>query len=78
MPCGSRGQSNTIDSIDHDQLTIEIRERLTVPECREGGTPVESVPGDDAALIEAVGKLRRRRIPQPSIALVPKREDGAL
>jgi hypothetical protein len=33
---------------------------------------------DDAALIEVVGRLRRRRIPQPPIALVPKREDGAV
>jgi hypothetical protein len=80
-PCGSPGQSNTIDSIDHDQLTIEICERLAVPKCREGGTPAESVPvfvGDDAALIEVVGRLRRRRIPQAPIALIPKREDGAL
>jgi hypothetical protein len=28
--------------------------------------------GDDAALIEVVGRLRRRRIPQPPIALVPQ------
>jgi hypothetical protein len=42
-----------------------------VPKCREGGTPAESLPGDEAILIEVVGRLRRRRIPQPPTALVP-------